>query len=119
MKVLLVHNDYGRYSGEEAVVDGMVDIFTTGGHEVAQLRTTTAGLRDTMAGKVRAFVAGIHCPSGVRAMREALLREKPDVVNVHNLYPFISPAALRECRRAGVPVIMTVHNYRLICPTGL
>ena len=52
-------------------------------------------------------------------MREALQRERPDVVNVHNLYPFISPAALRECRRAGVPVIMTVHNFRLICPTGL
>lgn len=52
-------------------------------------------------------------------MREALRREKPDVVNVHNLYPFISPAALRECRKAGVPVVMTIHNFRLICPTGL
>ncbi|MDE7180994.1 MAG: glycosyltransferase, partial [Muribaculaceae bacterium] len=119
MKILLVHNDYGRYSGEEAVVDRMAEIFSGLGHEVVQLRATTAGVRDTMAGKVRAFVAGIHCPSGVRAMREALRWEKPDVVNVHNLYPFISPAALRECRRAGVPVIMTVHNYRLICPTGL
>lgn len=52
-------------------------------------------------------------------MREALRREKPDVVNVHNLYPFISPAALKECHKAGVPVVMTVHNFRLICPTGL
>ena len=52
-------------------------------------------------------------------MREALRREKPDVVNVHNLFPFITPAALRECKTAGVPVIMTVHNFRLICPTGL
>lgn len=52
-------------------------------------------------------------------MREALEREKPDVVNVHNLYPFISPAALRECKKAGVPVVMTIHNFRLMCPTGL
>ena len=52
-------------------------------------------------------------------MRQALEKEKPDVVNVHNLYPFISPAALFECRKAGVPVVMTVHNFRLICPTGL
>ena len=52
-------------------------------------------------------------------MREALQREKPDVVNVHNLYPFISPAALFECKKVGVPVVMTVHNFRLICPTGL
>jgi len=52
-------------------------------------------------------------------MREALQREKPDVVNVHNLYPFISPAALRECKKAGVPVVMTVHDFRLMCSTGL
>lgn len=116
---MLVHNDYGKYSGEEAVVDKMADMLSELGHEVAQLRMSTAGLRDTLGGKIRGFASGIHSPAGVRAMREALLREKPDVVNVHNLYPFISPAALRECRKRGVPVVMTVHNFRLICPTGL
>lgn len=119
MKILLVHNDYARYSGEEAVVDKMAAMLSESGHEVAQLRMSTAGLRDTLVGRIRGFVSGIYSPAGVRAMREALLREKPDVVNVHNLYPFISPAALRECRKAGVPVVMTVHNFRLICPTGL
>ena len=119
MKVLLVHNDYGKYSGEEAVVDKMAAVFAGLGYDVAQLRMTTAGLRESLSGKVRGFLSGIYCPSGVRAMRKALQREKPDVVNVHNLYPFISPAALRECKKAGVPVVMTIHNYRLICPTGL
>lgn len=119
MKILLVHNNYGKYSGEEAVVDKMAAMLQGLGHDVAQLRMSTEGLRDSAVGKIKGFVAGIHSPAGVRAMREALRREKPDVVNVHNLYPFISPAALRECKRAGVPVIMTVHNFRLICPTGL
>lgn len=119
MKILLVHNNYGKYSGEEAVVDKMATMLQGLGHEVAQLRMSTEGLRDSAGGKIKGFVAGIYSPAGVRAMREALKREKPDVVNVHNLYPFISPAALRECKRAGVPVIMTVHNFRLICPTGL
>lgn len=119
MKVLLVHNDYGKYSGEEAVVDKMAAMLGAMGHDVAQLRMTTAGMRESLSGKIRGFVAGVHCPSGVNAMRLALKRECPDVVNVHNLYPFISPAALRECRKAGVPVVMTVHNFRLICPTGL
>lgn len=119
MKILLVHNNYGKYSGEEAVVDKMATMLQGMGHEVAQLRMSTEGLRDSAVGKIKVFVAGIHSPAGVRAMREALKREKPDVVNVHNLYPFISPAALRECKRAGVPVVMTVHNFRLICPTGL
>ena len=119
MKILIVHNDYGKYSGEEAVVDKMVAMFGGHGHEVALLRMTTAGKRETLSGKISGFLSGIYSRGGVRAMREALRREKPDVVNVHNLYPFISPAALFECRKAGVPVVMTVHNYRLVCPTGL
>lgn len=119
MKILLVHNDYGKYSGEEAVVDKMAVMLAGLGHEVAQLRMSTAGARESLSGKIRGFISGIYCPSGVKAMREAIKREKPDVVNVHNLYPFISPAALRECKKAGVPVIMTIHNFRLMCPTGL
>lgn len=119
MKILLVHNDYGKYSGEEAVVDKMTAMFDSLGHEVCQLRRTTKDARENIGGKIRGFISGIYCPSGVWAMREVLRREKPDVVNVHNLYPFISPAALRECQKAGVPVVMTVHNFRLICPTGL
>lgn len=119
MKILLVHNDYGKYSGEEAVVDKMAVMMVQSGWEVAQLRMTTAGARESLAGKIKGFVNGVWCPSGVRAMREALEREKPDVVNVHNLYPFISPAALRECNKVNVPVVMTIHNFRLMCPTGL
>lgn len=119
MKILLVHNNYGKYSGEEAVVDKMASMLTEHGHEVAFYRRTTEGLRDSAVGKIEGFLLGIYSPSGVRGMREALHRERPDVVNVHNLYPFISPAALFECKKAGVPVVMTVHNFRLICPTGL
>lgn len=119
MKVLLVHNDYGKYSGEEAVVDKMATMLMSHGYEVAQLRMSTAGIRDSLKGKIRGFVNGIYCPSGVKAMRETLKRERPDVVNVHNLYPFMSPAALRECKKVGVPVVMTIHNFRLMCPTGL
>lgn len=119
MKALLAHNDYGKYSGEETVVDRMAAMLAELGYEVAQLRMTTAYSRESLTGKMKGFVSGIYCPSGVKAMREALRREKPDVVNVHNVYPFISPAALRECKKAGVPVIMTIHNFRLMCPTGL
>lgn len=119
MKILIAHNDYAKYSGEEAVVDKMASMFTELGHQVVLLRMSTAGDRDSLKGKAKGFVAGLWCPSGVKAMREMLEREQPDIVNVHNLYPYISPAALRECKKRGVPVVMTVHNYRLVCPTGL
>lgn len=119
MKILLVHNDYGKYSGEEAVVDKMAAMLTAHGHKVAFYRLSSAGRRDSLWGKMAGFADGIYSPHGVHGMREALRRERPDVVNVHNLYPFISPAALFACRKASVPVVMTVHNFRLICPTGL
>lgn len=119
MKILLVHNNYGKYSGEEAVVDKMASMFREHGHEVCFYRLTTERSRESLSGKIKGFLCGIYSPTGVKGLREILEREKPDIVNVHNLYPFISPAALFECKKANVPVVMTVHNFRLICPTGL
>ena len=119
MKILFVHNNYGKYSGEESVVDKMSTLFRDKGHDVAVFRMTSEGARESTVGKIKGFFSGIYSPKGVRGLREILLEERPDVVNVHNLYPFISPAALFECRKLGVPVIMTIHNFRLICPTGL
>ena len=119
MKILLVHNNYGRYSGEETVVDKMARMLCEHGHEVCFYRLTTEGSRETVLGKIRGFLCGVYSPSGIKGLYKALEQEKPDLVNVHNLYPFISPAALFECKKAGIPVVMTVHNFRLICPTGL
>lgn len=119
MKLLMVHNEYGKYSGEEAVVDRMAEAFRERGVEVAMLRRSSAGARESLMGKIHGFFAGIYSPGGVGEMRRILREVKPDVVNVHNVFPFISPAALQECRKAGVPVVMTIHNYRLVCPTGL
>ena len=119
MKILIVHNNYGKYSGEEAVVDKMAAMLRGHGHTVAFYRLSSEGNRDSLAGKIKGFFWGIYSPAGVKGMRNALLREKPDIVNVHNLYPFISPAALFECKKLNIPVVMTVHNFRLICPTGL
>ena len=119
MKILVVHNDYGKYSGEEAVVDRMIREYVASGHTVETLRRTSEHSRDTLTGKIHGFFAGIYSISGRRDMRKALRSFRPDIVHIHNLYPFISPAVLPLCKRAGVPVVMTVHNYRLICPTGL
>lgn len=119
MKILVVHNDYGHYSGEEAVVDRMIADGREAGIEIATLRFTSEGYRDSLTGKIRGFFAGIYSIRGCRKMRQILKDFRPDIVHIHNLYPFISPAVLPICKQAGVPVVMTVHNYRLICPTGL
>jgi glycosyltransferase involved in cell wall biosynthesis len=119
VRILIVHNAYGRFSGEEAVVSGVSRLLRDNGHDVSELTRTSEEIAKMRLGKVRAIFTGIHSPSSCRRMRQALREHRPDVVNVHNVYPLISPSVLKVCRQEGVPVVMTVHNYRLICPTGL
>ena len=119
MKILMVHNDYGKYSGEEAVVDRFIADGRRAGYEIETLRRTSKFARESFVGKIKGFFSGMYSFEGVRMMKEALRTFKPDIVHIHNLYPFISPAALFQCKKAGIPVVMTVHNYRLMCPTGL
>ena len=119
MRILIVHNAYGKYSGEEAVVESIKRVLEKHHHEVRVFQRLSEEILNSFLGKAKGFIAGIYSRSGVLGLRKALHEFKPDVVNVHNLFPLISPAALFECKKVGVPVIMTVHNYRLICPTGL
>lgn len=119
MKILITHNNYGRYSGEEAVVDNMGAMMQAHGHQVSFYRPSTANHQTGLASKIRMFLSGVYSYRGVHGVRRALHKEQPDIINIHNLYPFISPAALFACKSAGIPIVMTVHNYRLICPTGL
>lgn len=119
MKILIVHNDYGEFSGEEAVVDRMIADGRRAGYEIETLRRSSKFARESFWGMAKGFFSGIWSFSGRHMMREALRTFRPDIVHIHNLYPFISPSVLPICKRAGVPVVMTVHNYRLICPTGL
>ena len=53
-----------------------------------------------------------------REVKALLGREKPDVAHFHNTFPLISPSAYYACREAGVPVVQTLHNYRLLCPAA-
>jgi glycosyltransferase involved in cell wall biosynthesis len=119
LRICLVHNSYGKFSGEEAVVHGLVELLRSNGHEVVELIRSSDELKTMFLGPVRAFFSGIYNPSSRKVMGRLLAEHHPDVVHVHNVFPLISPSVLPECRRAGVPVVMTVHNYRLVCPNGL
>ncbi len=53
-----------------------------------------------------------------KEIRALLERERRDLAHFHNTFPLISPAAYYACRDAGVPVVQTLHNYRLVCPAA-
>lgn len=118
MKVLLVHNAYGKFSGEESVVAAQASLLRANGHEVLRFDRSSSELR-SLTSKCKAFLAGIHNPVASRKIANIIDKFCPHVVHIHNLFPLISPAILPRCRRAGIPIVMTLHNYRLNCPNGL
>jgi len=119
MKVLIIHNEYGKYCGEEAVVQRMVNLFRHNGHIVRKFTRSSAEIPKMPMGKARAFLSALYNPFAIRKLSALLDDYRPDLVNIHNLYPFISPLALFEIKKREIPVVMTVHNFRLLCPSGL
>jgi glycosyltransferase involved in cell wall biosynthesis len=119
MKFLVIHNDYGTWSGEEATVATHCQILKDRGHAVVEFRRSSLEIPRQRFGRARAFVSGVFNPGARRDIRALVSRERPDIAFVQNLYPLISPAILPVLRQEGVPVVMQVANFRLVCPNGL
>ena len=100
-------------------VDGLRDCLESHGHTVIPFYRSSAELRRSKSGKAAAFFSGIYSSSARSEFACLLDEERPDLVHINNLFPLISPSILAETKSRGVPAVMTVHNYRLLCPTGL
>ncbi len=117
MKILSLYNDYRSvHGGEKAVVDTTAALAPKYGMQVEVATRSSKDLGESFAGKVGAFFSGIYSRKAYAEMDALLARERPDVVHAHNLYPLFSPSVLVAARRAGVPTVMSVHNYGLVCP---
>lgn len=119
MKVLIIHNKYGKHSGEESVVYFQSTLLQEKGHKVITYFRDSSEIDEMLLGKIRAFFTSFFNLKSFIDLRRILKKEKPDIVHVHNLYPLISPSILPFIKRFKVPIVMTVHNYRLLCPNGL
>ncbi len=119
MKILLIHNKYGKFSGEEAVVEAHIKLLRSNGHEVITYYRSSEELETMPNAKMKAFFSAFNNPKSIKEIKALLSKEQPDVVHIHNLYPLISPAILPVIKKMGFPIVMTVHNYRLLCPNGL
>jgi glycosyltransferase involved in cell wall biosynthesis len=119
LTVAMVHNAYGKVSGEEIVVDSLAAMLEKRGVNVLRFSRSSIEIEKTRLGKISAFFSGIHNPFSQKAFIRFLKETKPDIIHIHNLYPLISPSILPECTAQGISVVMTVHNFRLVCPNGL
>jgi glycosyltransferase involved in cell wall biosynthesis len=121
MKILQVHNRYrsSAPSGENRVVDQEGEALAALGHEVMRFGRSSDEIEQwSMAKKVSLPARTIWSRETRRDLTAALREHRPEVVHVHNTFPLLSAAVLYACRDAGVPVVATIHNYRLACANG-
>ena len=121
MRVLVLHNRYRPTapSGENAVVDQETAALRAAGHEVQLVQRHSAEIEQWSALHRAALPAQVlWSRSSQRLLAEQLEAFAPDVVHVHNTFPLLTPAVLRTCAAAAVPVVATVHNYKLACANG-
>ena len=116
MRILVVHNYYQQAGGEDEVFRAEVALLREHGHDVSTLTTENGavhGLRSLVAARDAVWSVGFQ-----RRLTECLRQSRPDVAHFHNTFFQVSPAAYYACRDAGVPVVQTLHNYRLVCPSA-
>jgi glycosyltransferase involved in cell wall biosynthesis len=116
MKVLSVHNSYQLPGGEDQVFAQEADLLRARGHQVLLYQASN----DQVKGKNPLVLLGdtIWNRQTYGELRALMHREKPDIMHVHNTFPVISPSAYYAAREEGIPVVQTLHNYRLLCPAS-
>ncbi len=116
MKVLLVHNSYQQPGGEDQVFAQEADLLRSHGHEVYLYQASN----DQVTGTNPLVLLGrtIWNSKSYSDLRSLMQQHRPDLVHVHNAFPIISPAAYHAAHDERIPVIKTLHNYRMLCPSA-
>ena len=120
MKILQIHNFYQVPGGECAVVRAEKALLEAAGHAVCQFArdsTSIDGL--SLYGKIAMLRRIPQNPSVDKEVLSTVNQFHPDVAHVHNIFPLLSPSVYAALRKAGVPVVQTHHNFRVLCPNGL
>ncbi|HET9178086.1 MAG TPA: glycosyltransferase family 4 protein [Terriglobia bacterium] len=119
MKILLVHNEYQQPGGEDTVFRLEHQLLSSFGHRVVTYRRTNLEINGySTIRRLLMLRQMAWAEDSKRDVASILRQEKPDVVHVHNTFTQISPSIYTECVAAGVPVVQTLHNFRLLCPAA-
>jgi glycosyltransferase involved in cell wall biosynthesis len=117
MRVLIAHNRYRFAGGEERYVDLLETGLTDAGVTARRFERDSADIAGSPWRRAAAGVSLAYRPGG-GGIGRALAEVEPDVVHFNNIWPLLTPAALRLAHRRGAAVVLTVHNYRFACPSG-
>lgn len=117
MKVLVAHNYYQQPGGEDQVFETETALLEAHDHRVMRYCLHNDQVADM--NHLALAKTGVWNSSSYSNLRAFIRRERPQVAHFHNTLPLISPAGYYAAKAEGVPVVQTLHNYRLICPNAL
>lgn len=125
MKVLLINNFFYRKGGSESVFFNTGRLLESKGHQViwyafADEKNQKCGQADYFPerskGRFRQMTEYFYNRTAARNLDRLLKAEKPDIAHIHLIWGGMTPSVLRVLRKNGVPVVHTVHDYRMVCP---
>jgi glycosyltransferase involved in cell wall biosynthesis len=120
MKILQVHSKYKKRGGEETVIEEEKALLENHGHVVIQFIKENAETDDYgVLGLTKLSLTQRRNKMAVNQVAALIAKEKPDICHVHNVYPLISPAVYQACQQPGIPVVQTLHNYKMLCTNSL
>jgi glycosyltransferase involved in cell wall biosynthesis len=114
MKIIVAHNRYQYSGGEDTVVAEEVRMLRERGHSVHLFSVDNDHISGSWA-QAQAAVRSFYSRPIARQVSHLLESFRPDLLHVHNFFPTISPAIFFAAKRHHVPVVQTLHNYRLLC----
>jgi glycosyltransferase involved in cell wall biosynthesis len=119
VKILLVHNRYQQPGGEDVVFEQERSLLDRAGHQVVAYQRSNREIENYSALQRLGLAKRIVWASDTRKeFAQLLARERPQLVHVHNTFMVVSPAIYSVCRELNIPVVQTLHNYRLFCPAA-
>jgi len=120
MKILIFHNFYRQYGGEDESVQKETALLSQKGHNVINFFEKSKSLDHLgFFRKAEKSFGLLYSKRIIRRVHKIIETERPNIAHVHNVFPLITPSIYIALEQAGVPVVQTLRNYRFICPNGL
>ena len=115
-----MHNHYRIGGGEDTVVKNEGELLHLHGHRVIFYTKSNSELKEKgLFSKIHILCQSLFSLSTWRQVRRLIKEENIDLVHVHNTLSVISPSVYYAAISRGVPVVQTIHNFRMVCPAAL
>lgn len=118
MKILQVHNKYKQLGGEWAVLNQENKLLSVH-HNVDQYIVDNAHELRSIISQLRLIGSTHYNKNSKSAVYSRIKSGGYEIMHVHNFFPLLTPSIFEASSRAGIPSVMTLHNFRLIHPNGL